>query len=89
MARQRRPQRDKAFEMWLEFGNKRLLKDIAAELKVPASRVRKWKVEDQWEKKCSDTQERNVASKPRGAPIGNRNYETLLFESFDASEISR
>ena len=46
MARGRSPNRDKAFELWRESGAKRLLKDIAEELGVSETLVRKWKNQD-------------------------------------------
>lgn len=42
MARERSPERDKAKQMWLESSGTMKLKDIAAALSVPDSRVRKW-----------------------------------------------
>jgi phage terminase small subunit len=45
----RSPLRDKAFELWQASGRERLLKDIAAELGVSESQIRKWKSQDQWE----------------------------------------
>ena len=44
MPRPRSPNRDKAFELWLESGKNRTLKEIAQELGVSESRVRKWKI---------------------------------------------
>lgn len=49
MARTRSPNRDKAYQLWIESGKKKKLKDIAAELQVSESQVRKWKNQDQWE----------------------------------------
>jgi phage terminase small subunit len=49
MARARSPSRDKAFELWKESGGKRKLKDIAAELDVTDTQVRKWKNQDKWD----------------------------------------
>ncbi|MGI6151796.1 MAG: terminase small subunit [Christensenellales bacterium] len=48
MARPRNPNRDKARELW-EADKSRSLASIAAELGLPASRIRKWKYEDKWE----------------------------------------
>lgn len=53
MARGRSPNRDKAFELWRESDAKRLLKDIAEELGVSETLVRKWKNQDKWEEKLS------------------------------------
>lgn len=49
MARQRSPNRDKAFDIWKESGGEILLKDIAAQLEISESQVRKWKSQDKWE----------------------------------------
>lgn len=43
MARQRSPDRDKAFEIWQASGGKKKLKDIAAELGLSDTQIRKWK----------------------------------------------
>ena len=43
MARPRSPNRDKAYQLWLESGKTRQLKEIAAELGVSEEQVRKWK----------------------------------------------
>lgn len=80
MARARSPNRDKAKALWLQSGKKRLLKDIAAELGVSETQVRKWKNQDAWEgKKAKGTLPKENASdkgnvtKRRGAPKGNKN----------------
>lgn len=49
MPRPRSPNRDKAFELWLESGKSRTLKEIAQELGVSENQVRKWKNQDKWE----------------------------------------
>jgi len=51
MARERSPQRDKAFEIWQSSGGTIKLKDIAAELGVSDIQIRKWKNQDRWEEK--------------------------------------
>ncbi|MRB24848.1 hypothetical protein GH839_29120, partial [Bacillus thuringiensis] len=43
MARQRSPDRDKAFELWKDSGGEMKLKDIATELGISDSQIRKWK----------------------------------------------
>ncbi|WP_127550602.1 phage terminase small subunit-related protein [Paenibacillus amylolyticus] len=57
MARERSPERDKAKLMWLESGGKMMLKDIAAALSVPESRIRKWKSMDRWEDELNGSAE--------------------------------
>ncbi len=78
LARNRRPERDNAFRLWIESGKKRELKDIAAELGVADSQVRKWKKEDNWEDKSKGTQPFNepfqkTHKKIRGGQCGNKN----------------
>lgn len=51
MPRPRSPNRDKAFELWLESGKSRTIKDISEELGVSENQVRKWKNQDNWENK--------------------------------------
>lgn len=48
MARQRNPLRDEAYRIWIESDKKKPLKDIAEELGVSASTIRKWKSEEKW-----------------------------------------
>lgn len=79
MPRARSPERNKARELWLASGKKRLLKDIAAELGVSDSQVRKWKSIDQWEKvtlpKQREKKKSNVtkSKRKRGGQPGNKN----------------
>ena len=51
MPRARDPNRDKAYEIWKQHKGKKLLKDIAEELGVSDTQVRKWKSQDKWEQK--------------------------------------
>lgn len=80
MPRARSPDRDRAKQLWLESGKKRMLKEIAAELGVSETQVRKWKIQDRWDgdgkgtlPKESAKGKGNVTKKPRGAPKGNQN----------------
>lgn len=84
MARERSPERDKAKEMWLSSGGTMKLKDIAAALFVPESRVRKWKAVDRWQdelngsagdplKGSAPNGANGSVPKSRGAPKGNTN----------------
>lgn len=74
MARQRSPDRDKAFELWKDSGGEMKLKDIAAELGISDSQIRKWKNQDEWEQKLNSnvTNDKSNATKT-GAPFGNKN----------------
>lgn len=80
MPRARSPDRDRAKQLWLESGKKRMLKEIAAELGVSETQVRKWKSQDRWDDGGKGTlpkepihRKGNVTKRPRGAPKGNRN----------------
>ena len=76
MARPRNPKRDQAFDIWKESGGKKKLKDIAVELGVSDSQIRKWKNEDNWNKFLNGNvtkSKRNVTKRTRGAPKGNKN----------------
>ncbi|SFF22920.1 Uncharacterized protein YjcR [Paenibacillus algorifonticola] len=76
MAKERSPNRDAAKQMWLASGGERKLKDIAAELGVGDSQIRKWKNLDSWDialnGNVTDETNSNV-TKRIGAPKGNRN----------------
>lgn len=75
MARARSPNRDKAFELWKNSNGKMLLKDIAEQLGVSDSQVRKWKNQDQWDHKLKGNVTKkisNVTKKCGGQP-GNKN----------------
>ena len=73
MARPRSPNRDKAFQLWLVSGRKRLLKDIASELQVSEEQIRKWKNQDKWDKVTLPKAKGNVTKKKKGGQPGNRN----------------
>jgi uncharacterized protein YjcR len=78
VGRPRNPDRDKAFEIWLASGGIAKLKDIANDLGVPDSRIRKWKAEDEWDAKIKERSDRALlnskGSVPKtGAPLGNHN----------------
>jgi uncharacterized protein YjcR len=81
MARPRNPDRDKAFEIWSESGGAAKLKDIANQIGVPDSRLRKWKTEDNWDQKIKERSDSNKgallnsnrSAPKRGAPIGSKN----------------
>lgn len=48
MARKRDPRRDQAKETWLKSNGKKVLKELANELNVSDSQIRKWKSIDKW-----------------------------------------
>ncbi|MGV1161377.1 phage terminase small subunit [Enterococcus faecium] len=75
MARKRDPRRDKAKRIWLESNGEKQLKEIASELNVSDSQVRKWKSQDKWsaELKSNVTNGKSNVTNQGGAPIGNQN----------------
>ncbi|ATP40709.1 hypothetical protein CSE16_11985 [Solibacillus sp. R5-41] len=76
MARPRNPKRDEAFQMWLESKGQMLLKDIAEQLDLSDSQIRKWKNQDGWDGKLNGNVTKsngNVTKRAKGAPVGNNN----------------
>jgi len=69
MPRQRDPRRDEAFEIWKASGGEMKLKDIAAQLGVSDTQIRKWKNLDQWEQKLKG----NVTIEKRNVTKNNGN----------------
>ena len=49
MARARNPNREKARQIWLDSNGQKPLVEIANELDVRPSQIRKWKSLDHWE----------------------------------------
>ncbi|MCY8020774.1 phage terminase small subunit [Bacillus licheniformis] len=72
MARPRDPRRDEAFRLWKESSGTKKLKDIADELGVSSSTVRKWKATGKWEDEFKRSANGSAPFRP-GAPIGNKN----------------
>ncbi|NQE01846.1 phage terminase small subunit [Enterococcus gallinarum] len=75
MARQRDPRRDQAREIWLKSNGEKLLKEIAEDLGVSDSQIRKWKSQDKWaeELKGNVTNAKSNVTNRGGAPPGNQN----------------
>lgn len=75
MARKRDPRRDEAKRIWLESNGEKQLKDIASELNVSDSQIRKWKSIDKWsaELKGNVTNAKGNVTNQGGAPFGNQN----------------
>ncbi|CAM4358849.1 terminase [Bacillus manliponensis] len=84
MARQRSPDRDKAFEIYKTSEGKKPIVDIAKELGISSvGTVRGWKNKDEWDDRLNGTfhkkEKKNVPNntersiKKRGAPKGNKN----------------
>ena len=75
MARKRDPRRDEAKKIWLDSNGKKVLKDLAKELNVSDSQIRKWKSIDKWsaELKGNVTNAKGNVTNRGGAPFGNQN----------------
>lgn len=77
MPRARSPERQRAFDLWIESKGQRELKDIAAELGVSPEQVRKWKHADAWEDKTVKVTlpngKGNVTKRKKGGQPGNKN----------------
>ncbi|MGH1868143.1 phage terminase small subunit [Enterococcus faecalis] len=75
MARKRDPRRDEAKKIWLDSGGKKVLKELASELDVSDSQIRKWKSVDKWaeELKGNVTKSNSNVTNKGGAPPGNKN----------------
>lgn len=76
MARPRNPKRDVALRLWLESNGKKKLKDIAVELELSDTQIRKWKNQDKWDDQMKGNvtkSKSNVTKRARGAPAGNKN----------------
>lgn len=84
MARDRKPERDKARQIWLESGGKMTAREVAEAVGVKPDQVRKWKSLDKWQdalaeykpKKKRGGQPGNKNAAGAGAPEGNKNAET-------------
>ncbi len=70
MPRARSPKRDEAYKMWLDSGKKKKLKDIASDLGVSESQVRKWKNLDKWNGNVTNQSKGNVTKRKRGGQPG-------------------
>ncbi len=72
MPRARSPKRDEAYKLWLDSGKKKKLKDIASELGVSETQIRKWKNQDKWNSNVTNPKG-NVTKRKQGAQPGNKN----------------
>lgn len=77
MPRARSPNRDRAFQLWIESQGRKSLQDIAAELGVKPEQVRSWKHADQWDAQTKKVTLPNgkghVVKRKQGGQRGNRN----------------
>ena len=77
MPRARSPKRDEAYKIWLDSGGKKKLKDIASDLGVSETQIRKWKNLDQWNGNVTNQSKGNVTKRKRGGQPGNHNATGL------------
>ena len=73
MPRARSPKRDEAYKIWLDSGGKKKLKDIASDLGVSETQIRKWKNLDKWNGNVTNQSKGNVTKRKRGGQPGNCN----------------
>lgn len=73
MARQRNPDRDKAMKIWLKSKGDKPLVDIAKQLEVSASTIRKWKSQDKWANELNGSAPISKRSAPFDSLKDNKN----------------
>ncbi len=83
MPRVRSEKRDKAYRLWLDSGKKKKLKDIAKELDVSESQIRKWKNQDNWNGNVT-IPKGNVTNQKNHSP--SRHEEAILQEVEQVTE---
>lgn len=79
MARERCPERDQAYELWIKSKGKLTVRQIAERLGVSESSVKNWRWRDNWsekKRKRGGAPKGNKNAKGHGAPAGNTNAET-------------
>lgn len=65
MARQRSPNRDKAFEIYKEHNGDITLREIAKTLETPEKTISGWKVKDKWDSKLNGVLQTKIRSTPK------------------------
>jgi phage terminase small subunit len=81
--RNRNPKREEAFQIWKQSKGKMLLKDIASQLGVLETQIRKWKSQDKWEQKAKGTSPKvkgNVTKQEKQPKVEkiSENIESLI-----------
>lgn len=81
MARQRSPNRDKAYEIYVEYDGKITSKQIAELLDEKINNINSWRVQDKWSKKLNKVgapygNQNAIGNKGGGAPDANQNART-------------
>ena len=86
MPRARSPKRDEAYKIWLDSGGKKKLKDIASDLGVSETQIRKWKNLDQWNGNVTNQSKVNVTKRKRGGQPSNHNEAKQAVEQVIKNE---
>lgn len=76
MPRARDPNRNKAFQIYMDAGGKIDLVEIASQLNISAGTVRGWKSKDKWEEQLNGTLQTKVterSKRSKGGQPGNKN----------------
>lgn len=75
MPRARDPNRDKAFEIYKQYGGRIDLVEIASQLNLSPGTIRGWKSKDKWESLLNGTLQKNTerSKRKRGGQPGNTN----------------
>lgn len=82
LAKERSPNRDKAFEMYKDSKGKMLLKDIAAALDIKEGTIRAWKNRDKWDESIGVTlQKKNNNATKKECNVTNKKNETKQTKS--------
>ena len=88
MARQRSPNRDKAYELYKNHNGDITLREIANRLDTPEKTISAWKTRDKWNDKMNAVLQNNQCSTTKdtekdlgGAPLQNKNAEKFGFFS--------
>lgn len=88
MARQRSPNRDKAFKIYKDNNGDITLREIANILDTPEKTISAWKTRDKWNDKMNAVLQNNQCSTTKdtkkdlgGAPLRNKNAEKFGFFS--------
>ncbi|QNO14934.1 terminase small subunit [Alkalicella caledoniensis] len=88
MPRNRSPNRDKAFQLWKKSNGERQLKDIAAELGIKDSQVRKWKSQDKWEDNAAADTLPKQETKSNVTKKKHREKEKVILKELEEAELT-
>jgi phage terminase small subunit len=87
--RGRSPNRDKAKQLWLDSNKERLLKNIASELGVSESQIRKWKNQDKWDKVTLLKKNSNVTNEKLSPKEEKKQIKKLDLDEAELTEKQR